>query len=59
MTPEQLRKLLKSEKLSVRAAAKALAMNERQFYRYLSGEVEIPPVVEIAMRCITQHKEQK
>ena len=59
VTPEQLRKLMKSHSLTIRAAAQALGMNERQLYRYLSGEVEIPLVVEIALRCITTHRDHK
>ena len=59
VTPDQLRKLMKSQNFTVRAMATALGMQERQLYRYLSGEVEMPLVVEIAIRCITTHREHK
>lgn len=49
---DQLRRLIKSAGLSVRRAAEALDMTERQLYRYLAGDAEVPRVVELALKWV-------
>lgn len=49
---DQLRRLIKSAGLSVRRAAEALDMTERQLYRYLAGDAQVPRVVELALRWV-------
>jgi hypothetical protein len=56
MSPKQLRRLIKSARLTVQAAADELGMTNRQLYRYLSGDAEIPRVVELAVRWIVQSR---
>jgi len=56
MSPKQLRRLIKSARLTVQAAADELDMTNRQLYRYLSGDAEIPRVVELAVRWIVQSR---
>jgi transcriptional regulator with XRE-family HTH domain len=58
MTPTQLRRLIKSAGLTVQAAANELGMTNRQLYRYLSGDAEIPRVVELAVRWIVQDRKK-
>jgi hypothetical protein len=50
---DQLRRLIKSAGLSVRGAAQALDMTERQLYRYLAGDAEVPRVVELALKWVS------
>jgi hypothetical protein len=50
---DQLRRLIRSAGLSVRGAALALDMTERQLYRYLAGDAEVPRVVELALKWVS------
>lgn len=52
VSPKQLRKLIKSAGLTIRGAAGELGMNQRQLYRYLAGDADIPRVVELAVRWV-------
>ncbi len=45
MTPTQFRKLLRSKNLSATDAAEITFKNLRTIFRYLSGEIAIPPDV--------------
>ena len=56
MSPKQLRRLIKSARLTVQAAADELGLTNRQLYRYLSGDAEIPRVVELAVSWIVQSR---
>lgn len=56
MTGGQLQKLLDRAGLSQRGAAKALGINERTMRKYVAGDAEIPKVVELAIRCLCEHK---
>jgi transcriptional regulator with XRE-family HTH domain len=58
MSPAQFAKLLDAAGMTRREAAEALDMKERQVYRYLSGESEIPRVVEYALRWILQKRKE-
>ena len=49
MTGGQLQKLLDRAGLSQRGAAKEIGISERQMRRYISGDAEIPKVVEYAL----------
>jgi hypothetical protein len=52
MTGGQLQKLLDSAGLSQRGAAKELGISDRQMRRYVSGDAEVPKVVEYALRWL-------
>jgi predicted transcriptional regulator len=56
VTGPQLRRQIKSAGLTIRQAAALLGMQERQLYRYLSGETEVPRVVEFALNWVIQEK---
>lgn len=58
VSPKQLRKLIKSAGLTIRGAADELGMQQRQLYRYLSGDAEIPRVVELALMWITRKRKE-
>jgi hypothetical protein len=57
--PDQLRKLIKSAGLTIRGAADELGMTQRQLFRYLAGDAEIPRVVELAIRWVVQARREK
>lgn len=59
MTPTQLKKLLEKGGLSQRYAAKLLGINERTMRYYVSGDLEVPKVVELALRCLAEHSQDK
>jgi hypothetical protein len=56
MTGGQLQKLLDKGGFSQRGAAKELGINERHMRRYIAGEAVIPKHIEIAVRCICEHR---
>jgi plasmid maintenance system antidote protein VapI len=56
MSGPQLQRLLDRAGLSQRGAAKALGINERTMRKYVAGDAEIPKAIEIAARCIVEHK---
>lgn len=58
VSPNQLRKFLESAGLTVREAAALLDMQERQWFRYLAGDAEIPRVVEYALRWAVQARKE-
>jgi len=49
MTAAQLRKLLDSHGVSQREAARKLGLNERTMRLYVSGDLPVPLVVELAL----------
>ncbi len=53
MTKEQLQKLLDRVGLSQSEAARQLGLDPRSMRRYIGGETEIPTVVELALKKIT------
>jgi hypothetical protein len=53
MTKEQLQKLLDKVGLSQSEAARQLGLDPRSMRRYIGGETEIPFVVELALKQIT------
>jgi len=55
----QLRKLIKSAGLTVRGTANELGMTQRQMFRYLAGDAEIPRVVELALRWVARARKEK
>lgn len=59
VSPKQLRKLITDAGLTVRGAADELGMNQRQFYRYLAGDAEVPRVVELAIKWVVQQRKEK
>ena len=58
MTGGQLQRLLDNAGKSQRGMAKELGISERNMRRYVSGELPIPRVVELAVRCLLQHSNQ-
>jgi hypothetical protein len=54
MSPSQLQKLLDSTQLSQAEAARQLGLDPRSMRRYISGEVEVPLHVEIALKAIAE-----
>ena len=54
MSPAQLQKLLDSTQLSQAEAARQLGLDPRSMRRYISGEVEVPLHVEIALKAIAE-----
>jgi hypothetical protein len=59
VSPRQLRKLIKSAGgLTIRGAADALGMNQRQLYRYLAGDAEVPRVVELALKWVVHTRKE-
>lgn len=57
MTPDQLSKLLEKHGLSQSEAARQLGMADRTLRRYISGELEIPKVVELALETVIRRKD--
>ncbi len=58
VSPKQLRKLIKAAGLTIRGAADQLGMNQRQLYRYLAGDAEVPRVVELALMWVTRKRRE-
>jgi plasmid maintenance system antidote protein VapI len=56
VTPAQLQKMIDRAGLSQRGLARELGINERHMRRYIAGEAAIPKTVEIAARCICDHR---
>lgn len=56
MTSVQLQRLLKKCGQSQRGMARELDINERHMRRYIAGEAVIPKHIEIAVRCICEHR---
>jgi len=52
MTPTQLIKLLEKAGLSQSEAARQLGLNGSTVRRYISGDLEIPKVVELALETV-------
>lgn len=57
MTAAQLKRLLDKGGLSQRAAAKEIGVNERTMRKYVSGELDIPRTVELALYWIVHVRE--
>ncbi len=58
MKPDQLRKLIKAAGLTVRGTAAELGMTQRQMFRYLAGDAEIPRVVDLALKWIVHTRKE-
>ena len=56
MTPAQLTKALKHADLSQSEAARRLGIDPRTMRRYISGDLAITLVVELALRYVTEHR---
>lgn len=59
MTPTQLRRFLEEQELTQLALAMALEIDPRTVRRYVSGESEIPRVIELACRGLTTLKKER
>jgi hypothetical protein len=53
MNAKELRALLDSEELSQSEAARRLDIDPRTMRRYIAGDLEIPLLVEIAIKAVT------
>jgi len=58
LTAAQLQRLLDQAGKSQRGMAKEIGISERNMRRYVAGELPIPRVVELAVRCLTEHGRQ-
>lgn len=60
ITAKELRGLLKpgATGISQRAMAKIIDIDERTMRRYVSGDLPIPRVVQIAVSCIIDHDDE-
>jgi hypothetical protein len=56
VTPKQLQAGLDRAGLSQRGAARELGINERHMRRYVAGDAVIPKHIQIAVRCICEHR---
>jgi transcriptional regulator with XRE-family HTH domain len=59
MTPAQLTKALKQADLSQSEAARRLGIDPRTMRRYISGDLAITLVVELALRYVIEHRDDK
>jgi len=59
VTGGQLQRLLDKARKSQRGMAKELGISERQMRRYCSGEHPVPRLVELAVRCLTEHSDNQ
>ena len=59
VSPKQLRKLIKSAGLTIRGAADELGMQQRQLYRYLAGDAEVPRIVELALKWVVHARRRE
>jgi hypothetical protein len=55
MTGAQLQRLLDKMGESQVGMAKRLGISDRNMRRYVAGELPVPRVVEIAVRCMAEH----
>jgi len=57
MTAKQLQTLLDKARKTQRGMAQAIGISERNMRRYCAGDLPIPRVVELAVRCVVQHRD--
>lgn len=57
MTPEGYRTTISAIGLSQVKAAKALGINERTSRRYASGDLVVPPKIQLALEALKARKE--
>ena len=55
MTAAQLQRLLDKMGETQVGMAKRLGISDRNMRRYVSGELPVPRVVELAVRCMAEH----
>lgn len=55
MTAAQLQRLLDKMGETQVGMAKRLGISDRNMRRYVSGELPVPRVVELAIRCMADH----
>lgn len=59
MTAAQLQRVLDKMGETQVGMAKRLGISDRNMRRYVSGELPVPRLVELAVRCLAEHKEPK
>lgn len=59
MTAAQLQRLLDKMGETQVGMAKRLGISDRNMRRYVSGELPVPRVMVLAVRCLAEHKEPK
>lgn len=55
MTAKQLQAMLDKAYRTQVEMARAIGISGRQMRRYCSGDAKVPRVVELAVRCLTEH----
>jgi hypothetical protein len=58
MTAAQLQRLLDKMGETQVGMAKRLGISDRNMRRYVSGELPVPKVIELAVRCLAEHQEK-
>lgn len=58
MTARQLKRLLARIGQTQVGMAHRLGISSRNMRRYVAGELPVPRVVEIAVRCLAEHSDQ-
>jgi hypothetical protein len=59
MTPKQLQGLLDKIGETQIGMAKRIGIDGRTMRRYVSGQLPVPRVTEIAIRCLSEHSAQR
>jgi hypothetical protein len=59
MTAAQLQRLLDKMGETQVGMAKRLGISDRNMRRYVSGELPVPRVVELAVRCLAMHSDNQ
>lgn len=57
MTAKQLQALLDKAGKTQRGMSQEIGISERNMRRYCAGDLPIPRVVELAVRCVAQHRD--
>lgn len=58
MTAAQLQRRLDKMGETQVGMAKRLGISDRNMRRYVSGELPVPKVIELAVRCLADHQEK-
>lgn len=59
MTAAQLQRLLDKMGETQVGMAKRLGISDRNMRRYVAGELPVPKVVELAVRCLAEHTDNQ
>lgn len=59
MTSAQLQRLLDKMRETQVGMARKLGISDRNMRRYVAGELPIPRVIELAVRCLAEHTDNQ